>query len=153
MCFNVETVLHSIYISKGQYVFYSYCWVSILASCGEDRVYASLCAVRVRCLQNSSIPHSTRVVTKTQFSFSLLESQYLRGKCWWKGKFALFRKPATGGKWLTDVQRPFLIPGERVRFLKGKFKRGDHIQLMKRAGKFMTIHEERWSTDIGQTYV
>ena len=39
-----------------------------------------------------------RNVTELRSSCSLLQSQYLRGRCWWKGKFALFRRPVTRGE-------------------------------------------------------
>ena len=39
-----------------------------------------------------------RNVTEIRSSCSVLQSQYLRGRCWWKGKVALFQRPATRGE-------------------------------------------------------
>ena len=40
----------------------------------------------------------SEIVTELRFGCSPLKGQYLRGKCWWKGKVALFRMSVIWGE-------------------------------------------------------
>ena len=91
------------------------------------------------------------VVTELRSRCSPLKSQYLRGKCWQKGKFALFQRLATLGEGRFMSKGQLSSIDQWARTFKGEFQgctsggRGLHVETVQSALTVVLKLVMRWS--------